>query len=59
MRRSDRSPSIAPPGADHDVYLVLVGRRASDADLETVITDLLDGQYSNPVCVIGFNTAEG
>ena len=35
------------------------GRRASDADLETVITDLLDGQYSNPVCVIGFNTAEG
>jgi hypothetical protein len=28
-------------------------------DLETVITDLLDGQYNNPVRVIGFNTAEG
>jgi hypothetical protein len=28
-------------------------------DLETVITDLVDGQYNNPVRVIGFNTAEG
>ena len=24
-------------------------------DLETVITDLLDGQYNNPVRVVGFN----
>ena len=28
-------------------------------DLETVIQDLLDGQYSNPVRVVSFNTAEG
>ena len=28
-------------------------------DFETVITDLLHGQYSNPVRVIAFNTAEG
>lgn len=28
-------------------------------DRETVIRDLLDGQYSNPVRVISFNTAEG
>jgi hypothetical protein len=28
-------------------------------DLETVIQDLLDGQYSNPVRVGSFNTAEG
>jgi hypothetical protein len=28
-------------------------------DLETVIVDLLDGQYKNPVRVVGFNTAEG
>jgi hypothetical protein len=28
-------------------------------DLDTVITDLLDSQYNNPVRVIGFNTAEG
>jgi hypothetical protein len=28
-------------------------------DLETVIQDLLEGQYKNPLRVIGFNTAEG
>ena len=28
-------------------------------DLETVIQDLLDGQYSNPVRVVSFNTADG
>jgi hypothetical protein len=28
-------------------------------DLETVIQDLLDRQYSNPVRVVSFNTAEG
>jgi small-conductance mechanosensitive channel len=28
-------------------------------DLETVITDLIEGQYKNPVRVVGFNTAEG
>jgi hypothetical protein len=65
-----RSPSIVPPGGDQDVYLVLddfgsgLGRawRETDVehtDLETVITDLLDGQYNNPVRIISFNTAEG
>ena len=28
-------------------------------DLETVIVDLLEGQYKNPLRVVGFNTAEG
>jgi hypothetical protein len=28
------------------------------ADLETTITDLLSGQYDNPVSVVAFNTAE-
>jgi hypothetical protein len=28
-------------------------------DFETVVTDLLDGQYKNPVGIFGFNTAEG
>jgi hypothetical protein len=28
-------------------------------DRETVITDLMDGQFSNPVRVVAFNTAEG
>ena len=30
-----------------------------DTDLEAVIRDLLEGQYSNPVRVIGFNVSEG
>jgi hypothetical protein len=30
-----------------------------ETDLENVIRDLLEGQYSNPVRVVGFNTAEG
>src|SRR6267142_456453 len=70
MPRSDRSPSIVPPGNDQDVYLVLddfrgrIGSawRETDAEaarLETVIAYLLDGQYSSPVRVIAFNTAEG
>jgi len=65
-----RSPSIVPPGGDQDVCLVLddfgsgLGRAWREADvehtdLETVVTDLLDGQYSNPVRIIAFNTAEG
>ena len=62
------SPSIVP-GIDQDVYLVLddFGRlgcawretNVQDTDLEAVIDDLLEGQYSNPVRIISFNTAEG
>jgi hypothetical protein len=64
MRRSNWTPSIAP-GTDQNVYLVVddlgrLGRvwRESDVeatDLETVIQDMLDGQYKDPVRVIGFN----
>ena len=63
------TPSIVPTGEDQSVYLVVddfgdLGRcwRETDVEaafLEMVITDLLDGQYNNPVRVIGFNTAEG
>ena len=62
------SPSIIP-GIYRDVYLVLddFGRigwawretDVEDTDYETVINDLLEGQFANPVRVIGFNTAEG
>jgi hypothetical protein len=31
----------------------------AEIDRETVIISLLDGQYSNPVRVVAFNTAEG
>jgi hypothetical protein len=64
-------PSITPalPG-DHDVYLVFddfgerLGRAWRETDEErtdwkTLITDLLDGQYSDPVRIVAFNTAEG
>jgi hypothetical protein len=65
------SPSIAPAHPiDQDVYLVLddfgqpIGRcwREIDedrSDRETLISDLLDGHYSDPVKVVAFNTAEG
>jgi hypothetical protein len=63
------TPSLVPNGGDDTVYLVVDdfgknGRcwRESDietTDLETVITDLLGGQYNWPVRVVGFNTAEG
>jgi uncharacterized membrane protein len=69
MRRSNWTPSIVPNSGDHNVYLVLddLGRNgriwseadAETTDFETVITDLLTGQYKDPVRVVGFNTAEG
>jgi hypothetical protein len=62
------TPSIVPD-PDQTVYLVLedFGSRgrawcetdAEASDLETVITYLLEGQYRNPVRVVGFNAAEG
>src|SRR4051794_25895524 len=68
MRRSSWSPSVVPSN-DETVYLVADdfgknGRcwREADmenTDLETVLNDLLAGEYKNPVKVIGFNTAEG
>jgi len=70
MRKSNWTPSIIPGGDENDqtVYLVAddlgkVGRawRETDyegSDLETIVQDLLTGQYSNPIRVIAFNTAE-
>jgi hypothetical protein len=64
------SPSIVPDSDDHDIYLVLddfagqFGRAWREADedrvdREIIITDLMTGQYCNPVRVVAFNTAEG
>jgi len=63
------SPSIVPDALDRDVYLVLddfgerLGRSwcetdEADTDRATLIRHLLDGQYSSPVRIIAFNTAE-
>jgi len=65
-----QSPSIVPDDLDRDVYLVLddfgsrLGRSwretdEADTDRATLIRYLLEGQYSSPVRVIAFNTAEG
>jgi hypothetical protein len=68
MRTSNWTPSIVPNGDDQAVYLVTDdfgkhGRAWAESDyettdLETVIQDLLSGQYTNPIRVIAFNTAE-
>jgi hypothetical protein len=60
------TPSIVPAG---NIYLVMgdlgrLGRvwREADAehtDLETVIRELVEGQYKIPVGVFGFNPFEG
>ena len=70
MRRPHRSPSIVPQEANQDTYLVLddfgerLGRAWRETDEEdtgheTLIRDLISGQYSRPVRIIAFNTAEG
>ena len=61
-------PSIVPSGHDQTLYLVVnnfgnlgpafTETDFGEADLETTITDLMSGQYSDPVRVVGFNTAE-
>ena len=68
MRKSNWTPSIVPNNDDQNVYLVVEdfgrnGRAWREADvettdLETVILDLLEGQYRSPVRVVAFNTAE-
>jgi hypothetical protein len=70
MRGSGWTPSIVPKDDDdQNVYIVLDdfgsnGRAYREnhverTDLEAVIMDMLEGQYKNPIRVIGFNTAEG
>ena len=65
------SPSIVPlDRLDREIYLVLedFGARAGcawretdeqDTDFETVIRDLLSGQYAYPVRIVAFNAVEG
>ena len=65
---SNWMPSIVPGGDDQNVYLVVsdFGRHGlawcetdvEATDLETIITDLLEGQYTEPVRVVGFNVDE-
>jgi hypothetical protein len=66
--RMSWTPGVVPYGADETVYLVVDSFGAlgsvyreteiERADLETVISDLVTGQLSNPVRVVAFNTLE-
>jgi len=66
MPRTDRSLEMVPYGADQTVYLVVDSFGANGAacrevergDLETVVSDLLLGQFNDPIRVIAFNTLE-
>ncbi len=64
MHSSNSTPSIVPTTQARTVYLVLddfgkVGREYREteydqSDLESTISDLIAGQYNNPVSVIAF-----
>jgi hypothetical protein len=68
MRQNSWSPHLVPYGADETVYLVVDRRRAGfDSsgeaelerfDLESIIDDLMSGQFNDPVRVMAFNTLE-
>ena len=64
------SPSIVPHGPEQDTYLVLddfggiLGcswreTGADGTDRETLIRDLVDGEYRHPVRIVAFNTTDG
>jgi hypothetical protein len=65
-----RTPPLAPGEPTVTVYIVLndfgqpLGRAyletdEAEADETTVVSKILSGEYSNPVRVVAFNTAEG
>jgi hypothetical protein len=57
-------PPIVPYGADQTIYLVLeagpdsIVRKVERTDFETIIADLLSGQFRDPIEVVAFNTLE-
>jgi hypothetical protein len=68
MPTNGSSPGTVPYGADQTVYLVIDRFGASGPavreikierdDLETIIGELMSGQFNDPVGVIAFNTLE-
>jgi hypothetical protein len=67
MRNPNWAPSIVPNEHGRTVYLVADDFKSGrvwcetdyeDTGLETVIQDLLTGQYNSPSRVVAFNTAE-
>jgi hypothetical protein len=68
MHTSRWAPTVVPGWADQTVYIVendfgpagraFVETDGEHADLEATIVALLEGQFSNPIRIIAFNTAE-
>jgi hypothetical protein len=68
MRPSHRTVSVVPFGADQTLFVVVdrvgaAGRGSSEAeiertDFEGIISDLLSGQFGDPIRVVAFNTLE-
>jgi hypothetical protein len=67
MARTGGSPRIVPYGADQTAYLVIDRFRGDTvyreteverADLETIISDLMSGQFNDPTRIVAFNTLE-
>jgi hypothetical protein len=67
MPRTGRTPSLVPYGADQTAYLVIDRFRGETvyreteverADLETIISDLMSGQFDDPTRIVAFNTLE-
>ena len=67
MPKNGWTPKVVPYGADQTVYLVVDRFQSANvyreteierADLDTIIADLLSGQFNDPVRVVAFNTLE-
>jgi hypothetical protein len=68
MRKPGWTPSIVPYGADETIYLVVdnsgppgsVCREAAieRTEIESVVADLLSGQFNDPIRIVAFNTLE-
>ena len=63
------TPSIVPTGGDDQTFYLVINNYGTlgpafaetdigEADLETTSTDLMSGQYGDPVRVVAFNTSE-
>jgi hypothetical protein len=68
MHNCDWSTAMVPYGADQTIYVVVdrfaqrgplyQERDIERPDLDTVISELLSGQFQDPVRVVAFNTLE-
>jgi hypothetical protein len=67
MPRTGWTPRIVPYGADRTAYLVIDRFRGDTVyretevertDPESIVADLMSGQFNDPVCVVAFNTLE-